>query len=151
MKKLILLSALLIFACSSDEGSNHNNNSNQTFLEIYDGVTWKYLDPNPGEDTWYDFVTYSPTGFNECEGYDGEYYEYSYNWGDDIDGIYNTVIENSPDRLVVETIETYDDGSTYTYIFTTEATNNGNSLVQTSSDFPEYIDYYDRVSSNPCN
>ena len=43
MKKLLLLSALLIFACSSDDDSNNNedDNSNQTFLERYDGVVWK--------------------------------------------------------------------------------------------------------------
>ena len=41
MKKLLLLSAFLIFACSSDEGNNDNNNSNQTFLERYDGVVWE--------------------------------------------------------------------------------------------------------------
>ena len=42
MKKLILLSALLIFACSSDEGNDdYDNNSNQTFLERYDGVVWE--------------------------------------------------------------------------------------------------------------
>lgn len=40
MKKLILLSALFIFASSCDEGNNDNNNSNQTFLERYDGVVW---------------------------------------------------------------------------------------------------------------
>ena len=52
MKKLLLLSVLLIFACSSDDSSNNDNNSNQNFLQKYDGVTWKYLDPNPGEDTY---------------------------------------------------------------------------------------------------
>ena len=39
MKKLLLLSALLIFACSRD--SDDNNNSHQTFLERYDGVVWE--------------------------------------------------------------------------------------------------------------
>ena len=38
MKKLILISAFLIFACSSDDSSD---NSNQTFLERYDGVVWE--------------------------------------------------------------------------------------------------------------
>ena len=38
MKKLLLLSALLIFACNSDDS---NDNSNQTFLERYDGVVWE--------------------------------------------------------------------------------------------------------------
>ena len=42
MKKLLLLSALLIIACSSDEGNDdYDNNSNQTFLERYDGVVWE--------------------------------------------------------------------------------------------------------------
>ena len=42
MKKLLLLSALLIFACSSDDSNDNNNdNSNQTFLERYDGVVWE--------------------------------------------------------------------------------------------------------------
>ena len=38
-EKLLLISALLIFACSSD--GDDNNNSNQTFLERYDGVVWE--------------------------------------------------------------------------------------------------------------
>jgi len=36
MKKLLLLSAFLIFAFSSDDSSDTNENSNQTFLERYD-------------------------------------------------------------------------------------------------------------------
>ncbi len=39
MKKLLLLSALLIFACSGDD--SNDNNSNQTFLERFDGVVWE--------------------------------------------------------------------------------------------------------------
>ena len=41
MKKLLLLSALFIFACSSDDSSDTNDSSNQTFLERYDGVVWE--------------------------------------------------------------------------------------------------------------
>ena len=41
MKKLLLLSALFIFACSSNDSSDTNDNSNQTFLERYDGVVWE--------------------------------------------------------------------------------------------------------------
>jgi hypothetical protein len=41
MKKLLLLSALFIIACSSDDGSDTNDNSNQTFLERFDGVVWE--------------------------------------------------------------------------------------------------------------
>ena len=40
MKKLLLLSAFLILACSSDDSSD-SDNSNQTFLERFDGVVWE--------------------------------------------------------------------------------------------------------------
>ena len=42
MKKLLLLSALLIFACSSDD----NDLMGETFLERYDGVVWEINDPS---------------------------------------------------------------------------------------------------------
>ena len=38
MKKLLLLSALLIFSCSSDDSTS--DDSNQLFLEKYDSVVW---------------------------------------------------------------------------------------------------------------
>ena len=38
MKKLLLLSDLFIFACSSDDSSD---TSNPTFLEKYNGVVWE--------------------------------------------------------------------------------------------------------------
>tara|TARA_B100001063_G_scaffold88786_1_gene82586 strand:+ start:53 stop:508 length:456 start_codon:yes stop_codon:yes gene_type:complete len=42
MKKLLLLSALLIFACSSDSShSDDNDLMEETFLEKYDGVVWE--------------------------------------------------------------------------------------------------------------
>jgi len=41
MKKLLLLSALFVFACSSDDGSNSDDNSAETFLEKYDGIIWE--------------------------------------------------------------------------------------------------------------
>ena len=41
MKKLLLLSALLIFACSSDSSDSDDNDlMEETFLERYDGVVW---------------------------------------------------------------------------------------------------------------
>ena len=146
MKKLLLLSALFIFACSSDEGNNDNNNSNQNFLQKYDGVTWKAVDDDPsGADEYW--ITFSPNGWNDCEFYAGDYLANSVNWGQNG----NSIIENSPERLVIENIEVDDDGESNTYTTTAEATNNGNSLVVTYSDDLGYIEYYDRVSSNPRN
>ena len=42
-KTLFLLSALLIFACSSDDSSD-TNLMEETFLERYDGVVWNIID-----------------------------------------------------------------------------------------------------------
>jgi len=41
MKRILILTAILVFACSSDDSSDTNDNSNQTFLERYDGVVWE--------------------------------------------------------------------------------------------------------------
>ena len=46
MKKILLLSDLLIFACSSDD----SDNSNLTFFEKYDGVVWE-------EQTSFDYLS----------------------------------------------------------------------------------------------
>ena len=46
MKKLLLFSILLIFACSGDDSSSSDDNDliEETFLERYDGVIWQILD-----------------------------------------------------------------------------------------------------------
>lgn len=41
MKRILILTAFLIFACSGDDSSDTNNSSNHTFLERYDGVVWE--------------------------------------------------------------------------------------------------------------
>ena len=41
MKRILILTAILVFACSSEDSSDTNDNSNQTFLERYDGVVWE--------------------------------------------------------------------------------------------------------------
>jgi hypothetical protein len=150
MKKLLLVSALLIFACSSDDSSNNDNNINQNFLQKYDGVIWKAVNDDPVETEEY-WMTFSPNGWNECRGIPGVYFGDSYNWDEEMNGYYPTVIENSSERFSIEVTETLGGGSTITYVMIAEATNNGNSLEVTTSDFPDYIVYYDRVSSNPCN
>ena len=47
MKRLLLISAILIFSCSSDDSNDSNDsnyNNDETFLERYDGVVWQILD-----------------------------------------------------------------------------------------------------------
>jgi len=41
MKRILILSAIIVFACSSDDSSDTNDSSNQTFFERYDGVVWE--------------------------------------------------------------------------------------------------------------
>ena len=98
MRKLLLLSAFLIFACSSDDV---NDNSNQTFLERFDGVVWvqDFYSPFP-EYSYRIIVSNNPKSvtFNEFWNIDNP---------DDFDcykevigNEFFTIIENSEDRLV---------------------------------------------------
>ena len=58
MKKILLLSVIVIFSCSGgDDSSDNNDNSNQTFLERYDGVVWEYYN---GGDTYPEGCFYYP-------------------------------------------------------------------------------------------
>jgi len=133
MKKLLLLSALLIFACSGDDSSN-NDNSNQTFLERYDGVVWQY-DEVSGENAPYLLAFYNnPEMFRRNNGISGncdEFYfgifndEFGYGWGlllndgdtltvekFDFEGIaykIHTVVV--VDDVLTETVTSYEDGS----------------------------------------
>ena len=155
MKKLLLISALLIFACSSDDSNNNEyDNSNQNFLEKYNGVIWKWTNNNQGDSSGDDdsleyWIVFNPNGWNDCEEYEGSYEGNSGNFGQE-----NIVIENTSERLVIE-ITDGSDSETYTYITTFEATNNGNNLEQLipgeGADGSDYLEYYERVSSNPCN
>ena len=57
MKKLLLLSALFIFACSSDDGNN------ETFLERYNGVVWDIEADGGGAEHTSVAFTNQPQGF----------------------------------------------------------------------------------------
>jgi len=56
MKRILILTAILVFGCSSDDSSDTNDSSNQTFLERYDGVVWEnpyfVSDPQSEEDLY---------------------------------------------------------------------------------------------------
>jgi hypothetical protein len=135
MKKLLLLSALLIFACSSDDSNDNNNdNSNQTFLERYDGVVWQY-DELMGENAPVLITFYNnPEMFKRNNGTSGncdEFYfgifndEFDEGWGlllndgdtltlekFDFEGIaykINTFVV--VDDVLTETVTSYEDGN----------------------------------------
>jgi hypothetical protein len=141
MKKLLLLSALFVFACSGD---NSSDSYNQTFFEKYDGVVWQeetledYLSRiqiNNGNtitrksyfvedgDVYCDISTLLGSNFIEVN-------ENSFSWNEQ-QAEYNGVIE--------------------TWITTVTATNNGNNLIIEYSDDPDYPEYYSRTTlTDPC-
>ena len=91
MKKLLLLSAFLIFACSSDDSSNNDENSNQTFLERYADVVWE---------DFYNEYRFSLNLNGYTQGDDTFCEEYI--WGQETDGFITfNILENNYDNLVV--------------------------------------------------
>ena len=64
MKKLLLLSALLIFACSSDDEVT------ETFLERYNGIVWDIEADGGGAEYILIAFTNQPKGFIGLGGYD---------------------------------------------------------------------------------
>lgn len=145
MKKFILLFVLTIVSCSS-ESEESNDNSNQNFLEKYDGVIWKDADDTDGY-----YIDFNPIGYNECDFEGGFYYSGSTIWGEVNDGDWVvSVVENSTERLVIEYTETNDFGQTYSYLVEIDAINNGDRIEVEQSD-TAVIQYADRVSNSPCN
>ena len=99
MKKLLLLTTLfLAFACSKDDEGD-NNEENQTFLQKYDGYTWKIGSEIQGITNgtyFYNFVDYKDPDDIECiklkKGIQT------------VDGVQAEVIisKNEPDELIME-------------------------------------------------
>ena len=122
MKKLLLLSALLIFACSSD-GSSNNDNSNQSFLERYESVVWEYEDIvdeteylrfNNDNINWYTFYDYIGNGTYRCTNVD-----------EAIDVLSLTLINNSGNFFSASSVYPEGDG-----FFANVTANNGGSRLE---------------------
>ena len=149
MKKLLLLSALLIFACSSDEGNDDydNNNSNQTFLEKYDGVVWinDLYDPLFPENEDVDPVYYIFSNQNifldagwydpelECASMDPEWGTFSASF---------SILENLNNNFTLQV------NAGETIIFS--VSDDGQTLTETLSS-QESQTYSRSDISNPCN
>jgi len=144
MKKLLLLSALLIFACSSDDS---NDNSNQTFLERFDGVVWQTDDSDDdGTLTIIDNSNYSFKQFfnGDCNvfyfGVFNENYEYGWN-----------IIVNEYNILVLDKFDVDDNVIARS---TTIPSEDGNVLTETYEDYSdnsEEVLYTNRTNlTDPC-
>lgn len=131
MKKLLLLSALFLFACSSD------NDSNQTFLERYADIVWQSTDSEEIK------LSFNLNGFTQK---DEECFVYI--WGEENpnDGITWNLLENNYDNLVVNLEQ---DG---TVDFTSTITVSEDEKTLTEYIVDEEIYTAIRTSlSNPCN
>ena len=131
MKKLLLLSALLIFACSSDDSSNYDNDLMGNFLDIYNGVVWKVSQSddfghlnnkitffnNPGS-----YIVYYPAPDDLCVTIVfGETYGEA-----DGEQITITIHNESENSITFKCQETGEDD----YYFSYTANSNGNSLIR---------------------
>ena len=146
MKKLLLLSALLTFACSSDDSSDTSDNSNQTFLERFDGVVWEgALDNNSLVIIDNDNFSFKYVINGNCEVvYLGVYNE-------NIEGGFNVIV-NDYNKLV---LDRFDENNNITSRSTTIPSNDENSLIETVEDYADNTETSSSVFRttliDPCN
>ena len=146
MKKLLLLSALFIFSCSSDEGNDDNDNNTETFLERYDGVVWvnDLYDPisNDSEllDTVY-YIFYDQTVFLDAGWYDSELECASMDpeWSTFFSSL--SILENLNNNMTIQD----SDGVTINF----SVSNDGQTLTETLSGQGSQT-YSRSYISNPC-
>ena len=136
MRKLLLLSALLIFACSSDESSNNDQNSNQTFLERYADIVWESIEEE-GIRTSLNLNGFIRKG-EEC---------LIYTWGEEnsSNGLTWNLLENNYDSLVVN----LEENGLIDFTSVITVSEDGNTITEFISD--DEIFNASRTSlSNPC-
>ena len=126
MKKLLLLSVLLIFACSSDDEVT------ETFLERYNGIVWDIDTDGGGAEYSLIAFTNEPQGFIGGPGLAtchevvfGVPYETTIGASTDTNLV--TIIENSENRLEYQYTEV-GVGNLFEYSVLYEAIDDGNNI-----------------------
>ena len=136
MKKLLLLSALLIFACGSDSSDSDDNDlMEETFLERYDGVVWgstfsedgveytSYLRFNNDDTNWWTETEHQGGGEFDC-----------WNLEQTIDEISWTLISNSGNFFSCSVVYPEGDGG----IANITVTNGGNTIERESLSYSNF-------------
>jgi hypothetical protein len=150
MKKLfyLLFLAIAFFGCSDDDSSE----SNQLFLEKWDGVVWEQDESDYLSRIWFNASPQSATSYFEKIGFSGECYTTLF--GAINSGSLITIEEENEDSLIL--FEQYDDGegNITTDAYTVTVINNGSILSIEYSDDIGYTETYNRTAlseSEICN
>ena len=144
MKRILILTALLIFACSSDDSSDTNDNSNQTFLERFDGVVWQSDDEDTLTIIDNDNYSWKNVFNGDCRvfyfGVFNENYEFGYN-----------IIVNEYNLLVLDRFDVDDNVISRSTVIPSEDGNLLTETVEDYSDNTEDIIYANRTTlTDPC-
>ena len=140
MKKLLLLFALFVFACSGD---NSSDSSNQTFFEKYDGVVWQ-------EETLEDYLSRIQINNGNTITWKSYFVEDGDVYCDISTLLGSNFIEVNENSFSCNEQAEYN-GVIETWTTTVTATNNGNNLIIEYSDDPDYPEYYSRTTlTDPC-
>ena len=131
MKKILLFSALLIFACSSDDSTSDDNDLMGTFLDIYNGVVWKVTQSDDdghlnNKITFFNnpdsYIVYYPAPDDLCVTVVfGETYGEA-----DEEQVTITIHNESENSITFKQQETGDDDLYFSFT----ANSNGNSLIR---------------------
>ena len=148
MKKLLLLSlTVLLFSCGDNDDSN--SDSTQNFLEKYNGDIWKKDDGLDSSGNCSDcYLSFTPNSITEANIGGPPCEPISTNWeGEYSEGLYYSVKENLPEKLVFEELELDDEGDYGLATYTITTINDGNGIeIRYSIDNYIDIDTYTRVS-----
>ncbi|MDA0316945.1 MAG: hypothetical protein O2978_05525 [Bacteroidetes bacterium] len=144
MKRILILTTILIFACSSDDSSDTNDNSNQTFLERFDGVVWQSDDEDTLTIIDNDNYSWKNVFNGDCRvfyfGVINDNYEYGWN-----------IIVNEYNILVLDRFDVDDNVIGRSTIIPSEDGNVLTETVEDYSDNTEYIIYANRTTlTDPC-
>ena len=147
MKKLILLSALFIFACSSDDSSDTNDNSNQTFLERFEGVVWQ------SEATEVDaFLIFDNDNYSAKWVINGDCLVWYFDvYNENIESGFNVIV-NDYNQLV---LDRFDADNNIISRSTTTSSSDENSLIETVIFYVDNTEStatsYRTTLTDPCN
>ena len=146
MKRILILTAILVFACSSDDSSYTNDNSNQTFLERFDGVVWEgALDNNSLVIIDNDNFSFKYVINGNCQ------VVYLDVYNENIEGGFNVIV-NDYNKLV---LDRFDENNNITSRSTTIPSTDENSLIETVEDYADNTETSSSVFRttliDPCN